>query len=271
MTTRPQTSLYEKYVASAAENYERYFVPAIGTPVATRLVDTARPAPGERVLDLACGTGIAGRRALAAVGAEGTVVGIDANPGMLEVARTVTQDIDWREGPAEDIPAPDAAFDLVLCSMGLQFFSDRDRSVREMHRVLAPGGRAVWCTPGPTPPFFEAIDAALRTHIGPGASMFVDAVFALHDADEARTLMESAGFARVEVERTSVPLRLAPPVEFFWQYAHSTPLAAAMADLDETERAALEADLTERCAPFVDGDASVMEPGLLIATGHRED
>ena len=272
MTTLPTTSLYQKYAASGAENYERHFVPAIGEPVARRLVDAARPAPGERVLDVACGTGIAARLAAEAMGAEGTVAGLDANPGMLEVARTVSPDgIEWHEAPAEAMPLPDAAFDLVLCSMGVQFFADKVQALREMRRVLAPGGRALWCTPGPTPPLFEAVDEALTNHIGPGASMFVHAVFSLHDADEARTLMDTAGFDRIEVETTSVPLRVAPPADFFWQYVRSTPLAAAASELDERTRAALETEVVERCAPFVDGDGSVMEPGLLIVTGHREE
>ena len=270
MTTRPATSLYEKYAASAAESYERHFVPAIGEPVARRLLAAAEPAPGERVLDVACGTGIASRLALQAVGASGTVTGLDANPGMLEVARRVTaHGVDWHAAPAEDIPLPDAAFDLILCSMGVQFFSDRVQALREMHRVLAPGGRAVWCTPGPTPPLFEAIDEALRNHIGPGASMFVQAVFSLHEPEEARSLMETAGFDGVEVEATLVPLRVAPPADFFWQYVQSTPLAAAAADLDEGQRAALEAEVVERCMPYVEDGAAVMEPGLLVASGRR--
>jgi ubiquinone/menaquinone biosynthesis C-methylase UbiE len=270
MNTKRATSPYETYAASAAENYERHFVPAIGEPVGRRLVDAAHAAPGDRILDIACGTGIATRLSVEAVGPHGSVAGLDANPGMIEVARTVSPDeIDWHVAPVEDIPLPDAQFDLALCSMGLQFFADRDKALREMHRMLAPSGRAVWCTPGPTPPLFVAIDQALTNHVGPGASMFVHAVFALHDADEAKALMDTAGFSRVGVESTSVPLRVAPPADFFWQYVHSTPLAAVVAELDEPERAALEAEVVERCAPFVDGDASVMEPGLLIVTGHR--
>ncbi|MDZ7676368.1 MAG: methyltransferase domain-containing protein [Acidimicrobiales bacterium] len=272
MSTQPATSLYDKYAASGAENYERHFVPAIGEPVARRLVDTARPAPGERVLDVACGTGIASRLAFEAVASEGTVAGLDANPGMLALARTVTPEgIDWHEAPAEEIPLPDASFDLVLCSMGLQFFSDKEQAVHEMHRVLTPGGRAVWCTPGPTPPIFQAIDQALVNHIGPGASMFVHAVFSLHDPTEARALMEVAGFDRIDVETTTVPLRVDPPADFFWQYVKSTPLAAAAADLSEPDRAALETEVVERCEPFVENGRSILEPGLLITTAHREE
>ena len=266
------TSQYEKYAISGAENYERHFVPAIGGPVARRLVEAARPASGERVLDVACGTGIASRLAVESVGSDGTVVGLDANPGMLEVARAVGPDsIDWLQASAEEVPLPDASFDLVLCSMGLQFFSRKEQAAREMHRLLVPGGRAVWCTPGPTPPMFQAIDKALVNHIGPGASMFVHAVFSVHEPTEAHTLRQGAGFDRVDVETTTVPLRVDPPADFFWQYVQSTPLAAATADLDESERAALETEVVERCGPFVENGHSVLEPDLLIVTAHREE
>jgi hypothetical protein len=101
--------------------------------------------------------------------------------------------------------------------------------------------------------------------------MFVDAVFSLSDAGEARTLMEEAGFASIEVEATTTSLRLPPPADFFWQYVQSTPLAAVAAELEERARAELEAEVVERCAPYVDGDATVMEVGLLTTTGHRGD
>lgn len=272
MSTQPTTSRYEKYAATSAENYERHFVPAIGEPIARRLLDAAGPAPGQRVLDVACGTGTIARLATEAVGPAGTVAGLDANPAMLAVARHAGPGrIVWHEAPAENMPLPDGVFDLALCSMGLQFFSDRDQALREMFRVLVPGGRAVWCTPGPIPPLFEAIDQALTSHVGPGAAMFVHAVFSLHDVDEAQALMETAGFDHVQTEATSVPLRLGPPADFFWQYVLSTPLAAAVADLDERTRTALEAEVVERCAPLLEGDALTVKPGLLIVTGTRQE
>jgi ubiquinone/menaquinone biosynthesis C-methylase UbiE len=272
MTTRPDTStsLYAKYAAGAAQSYEDHFVPAIGTPFARRLLATARLSPGERVLDVACGTGLAARLAAEAVGPQGAVAGLDPTPGMLELARSVSPaGIDWYEAPAESMPLPDASFDVVLCSMGLQFFEDRVQGLREMRRVLAPDGRAVVATPGPTPPLFEAIDAALSGHVGSDASCFVHAVFSVHDPAEAQELFAAAGFDEVAVETDTVPLRVDPPADFFWQYVQSTPLAAVAAGLDETARAALERDVVERCQPFVDGGATVMEPGALIVTGRR--
>lgn len=271
MTTPTTPSAYAEYAARGAENYERHFVPAIGEPVARRLLETARPSPGERVLDVACGTGIASRLAAEAVGPDGSVSGLDANPGMLQVARTVVPDgVEWHEGDAEDVPFAEASFDLVLCSIGLQFFADKEKAAAEMGRVLAPGGRAVWCTPGPTPPMFQAIDGVLVDHLGPGASMFVHAVFAFHDPAEARWLMEGAGFDPVSTETVTLPMRVDPPAEFFWQYVNSTPLAAATAELGDRERAALEADVVERCLPFVDDGRSILDTDLLITAAHRE-
>jgi ubiquinone/menaquinone biosynthesis C-methylase UbiE len=272
MTTRPEpsTSLYDKYAASAAQSYEDHFVPAIGTPFARRLLASAKLSPGDRVLDVACGTGLATRLAAEAVGPQGTVAGLDPTAGMLELARSVSPaGIDWYEASAESMPLPDAAFDVVLCSMGLQFFEDKVQGLREMRRVLARGGRAVVSTPGPTPPLFEAIDAALTDHVGSGASCFVHAVFSVHDPAEARELFAAAGFDEVEVETDTIALRVDLPADFFWQYVRSTPLAAVVADLDEATRAALERDVVERCEPFVEGSSTVMEPGALIVTGRR--
>ncbi len=272
MTTQTTPSSYGSDAAGIAANYEAYFVPAIGEPIARQLIDAAGPYPGERVLDVACGTGVVARLATEAVDREGTVAGLDANPAMLEVARSVgPDDIVWHEASAETIPLPDTAVDLVLCSMGLQFFPDKHQALREMLRVLAPGGRVAWCTPGPIPPLFEAIDRALTNHVGPGASMFVHTVFALHDPDEAQSLMATAGFDSVRVESVPITLRIGLPAEFFWQYVRSTPLAAPLAKLDERARLALESEVVERCAPFVDGDESTIQPGLLIVTGARRD
>jgi SAM-dependent methyltransferase len=144
---------YETYSGGPAANYERYFVPAIGAPVAHDLIELAELRPGEHVLDVACGTGVVTRLAAEQVGG-GAVAGVDINPGMLQVARNVAGDtaIEWHEASAEALPLGDATFDVALCQMGLQFFPDRPGALREMRRVLRPGGRVVINVPGPTPP-----------------------------------------------------------------------------------------------------------------------
>ena len=122
-----------------AENYERYFVPAIFQPWAMDLLDGIKPQRGERVLDVACGTGIVSRLVAERVGLSGKLIGLDINPGMLAVAGSATPagaPIEWRQGNAEDLPFPDEAFDLVLCQQGLQFFPNKaGRTARDAPRA----------------------------------------------------------------------------------------------------------------------------------------
>jgi len=95
------------YHGTGPENYEKYFVPAIGAPLADDLIAVASLRPGEYVLDVACGTGVVTRRAAKQVGNKGFVVGLDVNPGMLSVARAATSSdsaIDWYEASAEAMP-----------------------------------------------------------------------------------------------------------------------------------------------------------------------
>jgi ubiquinone/menaquinone biosynthesis C-methylase UbiE len=126
-------------------------------PCATQLLDLAAVEPGERVLDVACGTGIVARRAAARVGAGGVVAGSDVNEGMLEVAAATAIDlpvrIEWHRADATALPLPDGAFDVVCCQQGLQFVPDPPLALREARRVLTPGGRlalAVWRGIDPT-------------------------------------------------------------------------------------------------------------------------
>lgn len=271
------TTTYEKYAWGTAEeagqhtgeNYERYFVPTIGVPSARPVIEAATLRDGERVLDVACGTGIAARLAAERVGPTGQVAGVDPTPPMLEVARRTSPHIEWHHGTAEDLPLPDESFDAVVCSLSFQFFADKAKALQEMRRVLVPGGRAALGTPGPTPPLMAAVDAVLSDHIGPEASMFVQGIFSVHDPDQVRAMLDAAGFEDVHVETGPLPLRVPPPADFFWQYVHSTPLAGIATRLDDATRAALERDVVERCQPFLDDDALVMEPGLLVATARR--
>lgn len=268
MSSGQPTVSYQTFSDNAAENYERYFVPAIGEPVARDLVDRAALRAGERVLDVACGTGIVARLAAEQVGATGTVAGLDVNPAMLAVARSVTPDettVDWHEASAEAMPLPDGVFDVVLCQMGLQFVPDKAAALREMRRVLAPGGRLVLNVPGPTPPPLGVMAEVLATHVAPEVATFVHAVFSLHDPDELQGLLDSAGFADVVVDHPTKALRLPPPRDFLWQYIHSTPIAGALAQTDDATRAALEADVVDGCRPYVDGDALLAEVGMLTA------
>src|SRR5215216_1405814 len=121
---------------NAAERYERWIVPFVSGPMVPPLLDLADLRPGERVLDVATGTGVLARLAVRRVTPGGTVTGLDLNDGMLNVARELPLPpgltIEWRNGSVLALPFQDGAFDVVLCQQGLQFFPDRMRALHQM-------------------------------------------------------------------------------------------------------------------------------------------
>jgi ubiquinone/menaquinone biosynthesis C-methylase UbiE len=264
---------YDKtYGGSLPENYERYFVPAIGGPVAEDLLQAASLSPGERVLDVACGTGAVTRRAAKQVGDTGSVAGLDVNGGMLAVARSVTPpdlDIDWYETSAEAMPLPDEAFDVVLCQMGVQFIPDKRAALKEMRRVLSPEGRLLLNVPGPTPAPFEILGQALARHIHPDSAAFCHAVFSLHEREEIWNLMNEAGFRDIEIEQAPKKLRVPPPADFLWQYVNSTPLANVVARDSNVTSAALEKDVCAKWEDFVVDGALTFSVQMTTGRGRK--
>ena len=141
---------------NAAEQYEKIPARYILGPWASDIVEAAEIQGDEKVLDLACGTGLVTRAAATKLGPAGHITGLDLNEGMLEVAKAIRNPgvggLDWMKGSALEMDLPDASFDVVLCQQGLQFFPDQHKALTETHRVLRDGGRAwfsVWAEAGP--------------------------------------------------------------------------------------------------------------------------
>ena len=271
MKQRVATPSFQSYGGTAPENYERYFVPAIGFPLATELVEAAQLSPGERVLDVACGTGVVARLAAEQVGAAGHVTGLDVNSGMLAVARSVPSPvaIEWREGAAEDTQLGTAAYDAALCQMGLQFFADRGAALAELYRVLAPGGRLVANVPGPMPPVFQILQRGIGDHVSPEIAKFMSVVFSLDDARELEELIAGSGFREVSARRGTRVLHLPPPEDFLWQYVWSTPLAEAVGSLSEQERETLKCDVVAGWKRLTQNGALSLVLDVLTVTAKR--
>ncbi len=263
----------EAYGAKPPENYERFFVPTIGEPLAHDLIDRAALRPGERVLDVACGTGIVARLAAQQVGAQGSVAGLDVNPGMLAVAQTVAPDImsiTWHESSAEDMPLQDDTFDAVLCQFSLQFIPDKSAALREMRRVLTPGGRLIFNVPGPMAKSFAELAGAMEQYVSPQAAGFVAHVFSLHDIKEIQQLLSEAGFRDIDIEANDKTLILPPPKEFLWQYVYSTPLAGMVANADKEALAALERDVVEKWQDYSEKDGSMRYEQRIVEVSARK-
>jgi len=270
--TNASTTWQAHTESTVPENYEKFFVRSIARPLAVDLIEEAALRPGERVLDVACGTGIVARLAGEQVGESGSVAGLDVNPGFLAVARATAAEsganIRWYETSAESMPLPDQAFDVVLCQLSLQFIEDKVAALGEMRRVLAPGSRVLVNVPRPGP-FHDAFEDALRRHAGEPAGAFLKAVFSLGDTDQVDRLLRDAGFKDVTVRAETKNLQLPPANEFLWQYIHSLPLAGMVASLDDEQADAFERDIVERWKPWSDDGGMMIEQGTVVATGRR--
>jgi len=263
---------------NAAEIYERALVPAVFAPWAPLVVALANPQPGERVLDIACGTGVVARLAAERVGRTGGVVGLDLNPGMLAVAASVAANapatsasITWREASATKIPLPDATFDIAYCQLGLQFFPDRPAALREMHRLLVPDGRVgvmVWRgiehSPG-----FQVLAAALERHVSAEAGGIMRAPFSLGEAEELRILIAGAGFREITIQPTAGTVRFASVARLVQDYAAGSPLASHVAKVPDEARAALVSQVGEALQSCVVGGVLAFPIGAHLASAKK--
>lgn len=185
----------------AANAYETLFVPALFGQWAPRVVDAAKIQSGQRVLDVACGTGILAREAALRTGPTGSVTGLDPSPGMLAVAGRIAPTVEWRQGMAEALPFPDQSFDVVVSQFGLMFFTDRRQALGEMLRVLAPGGNlviAVWDALDNMPAYASEVELLERV-AGRQAADALRAPFVLGSRQGLERLFAEAGADPVEI------------------------------------------------------------------------
>jgi SAM-dependent methyltransferase len=244
---------------TAAEVYEEFFVPALFRQWAPRVADAAGIEPGQRVLDVACGTGVLARTVADRVGAEGAVVGLDVNEGMLEVARKKAPGIEWRSGPAEALPFDDVSFDRVVSQFGLMFFENRTAAIREMVRVLRRGGRlaaAVWASLD-TSPGYAAVEAMLARLFGDEIAGAIRAPFVLGDSEELRRLFAGAGFGDATIATYEGTARFSSIRTWMYTDIKGWTLSDRIDDV-QYERLLNEAEVALK--PFVNAEGTVEFP-----------
>lgn len=251
---------------SGPEVYERELVPAVFGPWAPILIGLADPKPGDRVIDIACGTGIVARIAAARVGPSGAVAGVDLNPGMLNVARSFdarvgAASIQWQEASADKLPFPDESFDVAYCQLGLQFFADRPAALREMGRVLSTRGRLavmVWCGIQESPGF-EAFAEVLERNVGSAATAIMRAPFGLSDANELSRLVADSGFQDIKVQQRVGAVEFPSVERFVLSYVAGSPLASHVSQASDVARENLTAETKLALEKYV-GDSGLSFP-----------
>jgi ubiquinone/menaquinone biosynthesis C-methylase UbiE len=253
---------------SAPEAYERYLVPAIFAPWGERLVAAAGVGPGDRVVDVGCGTGVVARLAAARVGPGGAVAGADLNRGMIAVAARLAPGIAFEATDAGSLPYPDDAFDAALCQFAVMFFPDRAAALAELRRVLAPGGRlalSAWRGLDHNPGW-AALVAALDAQAGPAAADLMRAPFSYGDPGALRTLVERAGFSGVRVEVDAGTIRFPSAAELLRRQFASFPPSVHTGSLPDAAWAALVADLAERMRPYTGPDGIAFPAAAHVVT-----
>jgi ubiquinone/menaquinone biosynthesis C-methylase UbiE len=251
---------------SFPEIYEQALVGPLFRPWVEPMLDEVELRSGDRILDVACGTGIVARLAKERLAGTGKVVGVDLSAGMLAVARRVEPAIDWREGDAGALPLPDdEQFDVVVSQQGLQFFADRPAAVRQMRRALAADGRlavSTWRPEEECPVLLELRHVAER-HVG----ALVDRRHSLGEADQVETLLRAAGFRGVRSKTISKTIRFDDGSVFVRLNAMAlVGMSAASRGMSDVERGQIVAAIVHDSADVIRRRADETEFVFEIST-----
>ena len=245
--------------------YEQYLVPGFFKPWAEKLVQLSSPSPGSTILDVACGTGIVARTVASKAGSNARITGLDINQQMLDKASEMAEksglEINWQQGGAGDLPFEDNRFDHLFCQQAMQFFPEPQQVLKEMFRVLKPGGalalnilRSIQHNPA-----YKILAHELEEHAGETAGTMMRSPFRDWDQKTIRGMVTEAGFGDIQIHLEIISMRYPSPEEFLRREAASSPLAGEIEAMEPDIRRDLIDDLNKSIETYTD-DRGVIFP-----------
>jgi ubiquinone/menaquinone biosynthesis C-methylase UbiE len=249
--------------------YERYWRDQL-EPAQALMLEMAAIRPGERVVDVACGTGLVTFRAAEAVGPSGTVIGADLSGKMVEqaaaeAARRGVGHARFARMDAEALDLPEGAADVALCALGLMYVPEPERALAEMRRVLVEGGRvavAVWGARRGCgwAEIFPIVDARVESDVCP---LF----FRLGTGETLPDALEAAGLRDVRSRRITTTLRYAAAADAVGAAFAGGPVALAHDRFDDATRESAYAEYLASIEPYRDGEAYEIPGEFVVASG----
>ena len=235
-------------------------------PATERMLDTAGLKSGQRVLDLAAGTGdqtlLAARRVLPG----GSVLAVDISASMLEIAAELAREaglsnVETMVSDGSTLELPAESFDAAICRLGLMFIADLARALKTVRTALQSNARfaaLVWSAPEKNPSMGIAIDVLREQRGLPSPPPPIVQAFSLSNPGALERALVQAGFRNVHVEAVSVERRSASMDEAM---AALTTLVEILGELPQEERTPLEAEIRKRYGAYVQPDGAVVLPG----------
>ncbi len=255
----------------AAAHYERYWQDQL-EPAQTALLDMAQLKRGERVLDVACGTGLVTLRAARDIGPEGEVVGTDISEEMIAVAGSIagacrTGNVSFVRMDAEALDLASSSFDAALCALGLMYAPDPEHAVAEMHRVTKSGGRAVCAVWGERrmcgwASILPIVDARVQSEVCP---MF----FRIGTGDALRLAFSSAGFKDISLRRLQTTLLYADATEACAAAFVGGPVALAYSRFSDAVKAMAHDDYLRSIEPYRVGNGYAIPGEFVVVAGYK--
>lgn len=253
----------------AAEYYEDSWKRQL-KPAQDRMLELAELQEGEGVLETACGTGLVTFRLAKSVGPDGEVVATDLSDGMLEIAKSQAKElqlenISFRRTDAEDLDLEDEQFDAAICGLGLMYVPDPVKALKEMHRVLLPGGRAAIAIWGERKKcgwaeIFPVVDKRVASDVCP---LF----FQQGTGNTLELSFKEAGFDEVHLERFSVSLHYEKPEEAVMAAFAGGPVALAYQKFNKQTRDEAHEEYLESISPYRNGTGYEIPGEYVIAKG----